>query len=79
MLKLEDLPPKARAQAGCEYCKADLEGYSTCFRGADGRSVRMYIPEGEAAIAVPGRYNHKAYIPISYCPFCGRSLPGEKQ
>lgn len=62
---------------GCEYCRADREGYSTCFRDVNGRPRRMYIPEGEAAIVVPGKYNHKFYIPIKYCPFCGCPLTEE--
>lgn len=59
---------------GCEYCKGDLEGYTSCFLDSDGRSRAIYIPEEEAAIVSTGRYNHKYYIPIKYCPFCGRPL-----
>lgn len=62
---------------GCEHCKGDLEGYTSCFRNTNGSSIKMYIPEGEAAIVIPGRYNHRAYIKISYCPFCGRPLTEE--
>ena len=62
---------------GCDCCKGDLEGYTACFRDVNGRSRRIYIPEGEAAIVVPGKYNHKFCIPIKYCPFCGRPLTEE--
>lgn len=62
---------------GCECCKGDLEGYTTCFRDLNGRSKNMYIPEGEAVIVVPGKYNHKTYIKIAYCPHCGRPLTEE--
>lgn len=62
---------------GCQYCEADSEGYSTVFKDDAGRSRRLYIPEGEAAIVVPGEYNHKAYIKIGYCPFCGKPLTKE--
>lgn len=66
-----------RRWEGCEHCKGDLEGYTSCFRNTNGSSIKMYIPEGEAAIVIPGRYNHRAYIKISYCPFCGRPLTEE--
>lgn len=59
---------------GCEYCKADSEGFTTCFHDKRGRHCKLYIPEGEAAIVYPGTYDYKYYIPIKYCPFCGRSL-----
>lgn len=62
---------------GCQYCEADSEGYSTVFKDDTGRSRRLYIPEGEAAIVLPGKYNHKAYIKIGYCPFCGKPLTEE--
>lgn len=62
---------------GCEYCKADRKGYSTCFRDRNGKSIRMYIPEKEAAIVIFGKYNHQAYINISYCPECGHPLTEE--
>lgn len=62
---------------GCEHCKGDLEGYTAQFRDADGRSRRLYIPEGEATIVAPGKYNHQFCIPIKYCPFCGRPLTEE--
>ena len=62
---------------GCEHCKGDLEGYTSCFRDAEGRSRRLYIPEGKAMIVAPGKYNHQFCIPIKYCPFCGRPLTEE--
>ena len=31
------------------------------------------VPEEEADI-IPGKYNHKVCIKISYCPFCGLPL-----
>lgn len=69
--------PNRSRWKGCEYCKVDHDGYSTCFRDINGRSVRIYIPECEAAIVVPGRCSHKAYIEIAYCPFCGKPLTQE--
>lgn len=62
---------------GCQYCEPDSEGYSTVFKDDTGRSRRLYIPEGEAAIVLPGKYNHKAYIKIGYCPFCAKPLTEE--
>lgn len=59
---------------GCDYCKGDCEGYTCCFRDINGRSRKLYIPEGKAAIVAPGKYSHKFYIPVQYCPFCGRPL-----
>lgn len=73
-LRAQQIPLDRSRWEGCEHCKADQEGYATCFKGANGRSVRMYIPEGEAAIVIPGKYNHKLCIPIRYCPHCGRPL-----
>lgn len=66
-----------RRWKGCEHCKGDLEGYTVCFQDVNGQSRSIYIPEGEAAIVVPGKYNHKFWIPIKYCPFCGRPLTEE--
>ncbi len=62
---------------GCEYCVPDCEGYSALFRDVNGKQKKMYIPEGEATIVVPGTYNHKVCISISYCPFCGKPLTEE--
>lgn len=62
---------------GCDCCKGDLEGYTTQFRDMNGRSRPLYIPEGEAMIVAPGKYNHRFCIPIKYCPFCGRPLTEE--
>lgn len=62
---------------GCDCCKGDLEGYTTQFRDASGRSRPLYIPEGEAMIVAPGKYNHRFCIPIKYCPMCGRPLTKE--
>lgn len=76
-LRAQQIPLDRSRWEGCEHCKADREGYATCFKGANGRSVRMYIPEGEAAIVIPGKYNHKLCIPIRYCPYCGRPLTEE--
>lgn len=59
---------------GCEHCKGDLEGYTSCFRDVNGRSRHIYIPEGEANIVVPGMYQHKVCVPIQFCPNCGRPL-----
>lgn len=62
---------------GCEYCKADLDGYSTCFKDSDGKSTNLYIPYREPVIAVPkvtAHYTHTRYIEIHFCPFCGRPL-----
>ncbi|MCI9368617.1 MAG: hypothetical protein HFF19_10135 [Oscillospiraceae bacterium] len=75
-LRAQQVPAKLDRSRweGCEYCKPDREGYSTCFQDKSGHSIRMYIPEGEAAIVIPGKYNHKSYIKISYCPICGRPL-----
>lgn len=59
---------------GCEYCKADSEGFTTCFHDKRGRNCNLYIPEGEATIVSFETYGYEYYIPINYCPFCGRSL-----
>lgn len=62
---------------GCEYCTGDLEGYTSQFRDVNGRSRNIYVPEGEAAIVIPGKYNHKFCIPIGYYPHCSRPLTEE--
>lgn len=59
---------------GCEYCKTDLDGYSTFFKDKRGKSTKLYIPDGKPEIANYGANYGCDDILIHYCPFCGRPL-----
>lgn len=78
-LRAQQIPAKLDRSLweGCDYCKGDLEGYTAQFRDMNGRSRPLYIPEGEAMIVAPGKYNHRFCIPIKYCPGCGKPLTEE--
>lgn len=60
--KLADYEDEAeQREKGCEYCKTDIDGYSTAF-GAFWVEDTML------------RTKHCKPRPINYCPMCGRKL-----